>query len=50
MARIAELGGLRPVLAPERAALIAIAITHEAWRELRGACIETLDGAHALAA
>ena len=38
VARIAELGGLRGDLAPEHAAaLIAIATTHEAWRELRNA-------------
>jgi AcrR family transcriptional regulator len=48
-ARIAELGGLRGDLAPERAAaLIAIATTHEAWRELRDAYQLSWDDAEAL--
>ena len=49
VARIAELGGLRENLAPERAAaLIAIATTHEAWRELRDAYRLSWDDAEAL--
>jgi len=49
VARIAELGGLRENLAPERAAaLIAIATTHEAWRELRDACRLSWDDAGTL--
>ena len=49
MARITELGGLRENLAPERAAaLIAIATTHEAWRELRHAYGLSWDDAEAL--
>lgn len=48
-ARITELGGLRENLAPERAAaLIAIATTHEAWRELRHAYGLSWDDAEAL--
>jgi AcrR family transcriptional regulator len=49
VARLAELGGLRENLAPERAAaLIAIATTHEAWRELRDAYGLSWDDAEAL--
>jgi hypothetical protein len=49
VARITELGGLRENLAPERAAaLIAIATTHEAWRELRHAYGLSWDDAEAL--
>ena len=49
VARIAELGGLGPDLAPERAAaLIAIATTHEAWRELCGAYRLSWDEAETL--
>ena len=49
VACIAELGGLRENLAPERAAaLIAIATTHEAWRELRDAYRLSWDDAEAL--
>jgi AcrR family transcriptional regulator len=49
VARITELGGLRQDLAPDRAAaLIAIATTHEAWRELRGAYQLSWDDAEAL--
>ena len=49
MARIAELDGLRGDLAPDRAAaLIAIATTHEAWRELRAAYGLSWDHAEAL--
>jgi AcrR family transcriptional regulator len=48
-ARIAGLGGLRAGLAPDRAAaLIAIATTHEAWRELRAAYQLSWDDAEAL--
>ena len=47
--RIAELGGLRPGLAPGHAApVIAVATTHEAWRELRGAYQLSWDDAEAL--
>jgi AcrR family transcriptional regulator len=47
--RIAELDGLRGDLAPDRAAaLVAIATTHEAWRELRGAYRLSWDDAEAL--
>ena len=49
VARITELGGLRENLAPERAAaLIAIATTHEAWRELRHSYGLSWDDAEAL--
>ena len=49
VARIAELDGLRGDLAPDRAAaLIAIATTHEAWRELRAAYGLSWDHAEAL--
>jgi AcrR family transcriptional regulator len=49
VARITELGGLRENLAPERAAaLIAIATTHEAWRELRHAYGLSWDDAETL--
>jgi AcrR family transcriptional regulator len=49
VARITELDGLRGDLAPDRAAaLIAIATTHEAWRELRGAYQLSWDDAEAL--
>ncbi len=49
VARIADLGGLRVGLAPDRAgALIAIATTHEAWRELRAAYQLSWDDAEAL--
>jgi hypothetical protein len=49
VARIAELGGIRPDLAPDRAAaLIAIATTHEAWCELRDAYQLSWDDAEAL--
>ena len=47
--RIADLGGLRPGLAPERAAaLIAITTTHESWRELRHAYGLSWDDAETL--
>ena len=49
MARIADLGGLRADLVPDRAAaLIAIATTHEAWHELRAAYQLSWDDAEAL--
>jgi AcrR family transcriptional regulator len=49
VARITELGGLRENLPPERAAaLIAIATTHGAWRELRHAYGLSWDDAEAL--
>ena len=49
VARITELGGLRRDLAPDRAAaLIAIATTHQAWRELRAAYGLSWDDAEAL--
>jgi AcrR family transcriptional regulator len=49
VARIAEFGGLRENLAPERAAaLIAIVTTHEAWRELRDAYRLSWDDAETL--
>ena len=49
VARITELGGIRGDLAPDRAAaLIAIATTHEAWRELRDAYQLSWDTAEAL--
>lgn len=49
VARITELGGLRPDLDPERAAaLIALATTHEAWRELRHAYHLSWDDAEEL--
>jgi len=49
VARIAELGGMRGDLAPERAAaLITVATTHEAWRELRDAYQLSWDDAEAL--
>ena len=49
VSRIADLGGLRADLAPGRAAaLIAIATTHEAWRELRHAYGLSWDDAEAL--
>ena len=49
VARITELGGLRGDLAPDRAAaLIAIATTHQAWRELRDAYGLSWDHAEAL--
>ena len=48
-ARITELGGLRPDLPPDRAAaLITIATTHEAWRELRHAYHLSWDDAEEL--
>jgi hypothetical protein len=51
VARITELGGLRQDLAPDRAAaLIAIATTHQAWRELRHAYRLSWDDAEALLA
>ena len=49
VARITELGGIRGDLGPDRAAaLIAIATTHEAWRELRDAYQLSWDDAEAL--
>ncbi|MBV8399347.1 MAG: hypothetical protein JOZ17_11500, partial [Acetobacteraceae bacterium] len=49
VSRIADLGGLRADLAPGRAAaLIAIATTHEAWRELRHAYGLSWDDAETL--
>jgi len=49
VARIAELGGMRGDLAPERAAaLTTIATTHEAWREFRDAYQLSWDDAEAL--
>jgi hypothetical protein len=51
VARITELGGLRRDLAPDRAAaLITIATTHQAWRELRHAYRLSWDHAEALLA
>src|SRR5271166_6150885 len=51
VARITDLGGLRQDLAPDRAAaLIAIATTYEAWRQLRDAYRLTWDDAEALLA
>ena len=49
VARIDELGGLRENLAPDRAAaLLAVATTHEAWREFRDAYGLSWDDAEAL--
>ena len=49
VARIADLGGLRANLVPDRAAaLIAIATTHQAWHELRAAYQLSWDDAEAL--
>ena len=49
VARITELGGLRQDLAPDRAAaVIAIATTYQAWRELRDSYRLSWDHAEAL--